>query len=50
MIKRIAAVLVLFGSLVVAAAPAGATCVPGYVGIRDGKPVVELPRCEGPPR
>lgn len=50
MLKRIVGAMVLVGALIATSLPAGATCQPGYVGVKDGKPVVQLPRCEGPPR
>lgn len=44
--RRIILGLVLASVVGVIALPAQAMCQPGYVGMRNGKPVVELPRCD----
>jgi hypothetical protein len=46
MIKRTVIAVALLLSVLASAPPARATCQPGYIGIRDGKPVVQLPRCD----
>ena len=50
MIKRLIAAAVLLGALFATTAPASATCVPGKIGFENGKPVVRLPQCDGPPQ
>jgi hypothetical protein len=50
MIKRLVAVAVFVAASFVMTGPAGATCVPGKIGFENGKPVVQLPRCEPPPQ
>ena len=51
MLRRVLAATVLASGLLAVAAPAYATCQPGYIGVdpATGKPRVQLPRCEPPP-
>ena len=50
MFKRLIAAAVMLGALFAMTVPAGATCVPGKIGFENGKPVVRLPQCDGPPQ
>ena len=50
MFKRLVAAAVMLGALFAMTVPAGATCVPGKIGFENGKPVVRLPQCDGPPQ
>jgi hypothetical protein len=45
MAKRIIVALVIALATLATSSPAHAMCTAGYIGVRDGKPVIQMPQC-----